>query len=533
MPSTRRSGAWPSAGTRPRLGAAIGTRNVSRSYVVSTSTRVAQAGRVISAARGDAVEYGHPDVHQHDVGEGSPHGLDRLAPVGRPARRQSSHRERSSTISSPERTRSWSSATTTRDRRRHGRATGGGRVELETAVDGTPWLSLPAEESHALGDPHPGRGRLRTRPRPLLGLVALVSTGRPWVAQPGGSRAVWSVPYLSAFVSASCTIRYADTSTPPRTRGASHSGTSRSMVSPLARNAATRAGQVGQPRRGSRPSRRRRHAARAAAGRSRRSPRRPVSATSASSVVGTVGVLVHEVLRCCCLDDHGADGMGDDVVHVAGDAVALVANRLAADQLLPFLQQLLLVREATRDPAEDVRRRDERQHEDHVRDVVVAGVGERVVRQHQHEEGGDPDQTAEVGQPAAEGVDADGHDPGSAWRARRAAAPKYGISNRSSDGVMANTIGWRRRPTSSVHATSSSRTPSLHPSYRSETSSSDTDDRDAGGDQDVPPVESGEHSSNVGPSGVAVSQPRGGDRFDRGVDDVGLLPFLASKQDER
>ena len=200
-------------------------------------------------------------------------------------------------------------------------------------------------------------------PRPLLGLVASIDRASDVAAR--RSRAVRSLPYLSALVSASCTIRYADTSTPADSvrQRLGHLEIDGESARPERRH---QAGQVGEPGR-----RFEAELVGVVTQHVQQSARLGDRATAGVGDIGehafgTVGVLVHEVLRGCRLDDHGADGVGDDVVHVASDAVALVAHRLAADQLLPFLQQLLLVGEATRDPAEDVRRRDQRQHEDHV-----------------------------------------------------------------------------------------------------------------------------------------------------------------------
>ena len=253
-----------------------------------------------------------------------------------------------STISSPERTRSWSSATTTL-RRRHGPT---GRLAVSSnRPSRTPVAQLPAEERHPLGDPHqpeaapagpaPAAPRVGDHDRDPHGRA------RHRAAAPFGRRcsaARWSAP---PGPSGTPTRRL------PRQPAETVSVRSRSTARPLARNPPTRPGRSASPGPGAAPARRPRRGSRAAAARSPRardgrSPRRR------RAPLGAVGVAAHQVLRGRGLHDHGADGVRDDVVQLARDAVPLGTHRLAPDQFLALLEQHLLVGEPTGDPAEDV-----------------------------------------------------------------------------------------------------------------------------------------------------------------------------------
>ena len=192
-----------------------------------------------------------------------PHGLDRLAPVG--GQRDDIEPASGQHHLGPERTRSWSSATTTLIAAVMAAT---GRLAVSSnRPSRTPWLSCPPRRATRSAIPTRPRPA-PDPPRPLLGLVA--SIDRASVVAARRSRAVWSAAVPQRV--GQCFLhdpvrRHVDARGQPRQR-LGHLEIDGESARPERRHQPARSASPGA---GSRPSRRRRHAARAAAGPSRRS----------------------------------------------------------------------------------------------------------------------------------------------------------------------------------------------------------------------------------------------------------------------
>ena len=125
--------------------------------------------------------------------------------------------------------------------------------------------------------------------------------------------------------------------------------------------------------------------------------------------LGLVRVGTHQVLGGGRLHHHRAHRVRDDVVQLAGDPVAFGAHGLTLDQLLTVLDQCLLHRHPQHHPPEDVRRHDQRRHEEDVADVVLAGIDGQVLDEERQPDQTEADQATQVGDPAAQRVDRDPH----------------------------------------------------------------------------------------------------------------------------
>ena len=256
----------------------------------------------------------------------------------------------SSTIRSPERTRSWSSAITTLVI-----ASPAGRV---AASSNRPSHAAVARACRRAGET---RSAEAAQPEPRA------HRGRPDAARVGGpdGHAVAGAAHLEGGGATAVPQRVGERllarSGRPRRRSRraaapARSSTDRSTSSPSARNSSTSRSRSATPGAGASPSSSASSRITCSSRPVSTSARRPVSATSRSTRSARVGVGAHEVLRGRRLHDHGADRVGDDVVQLARDPVPLGAHRLARDQLLALLEQRLLGGEPPHQPAEDVRR---------------------------------------------------------------------------------------------------------------------------------------------------------------------------------
>ena len=170
-------------------------------------------------------------------------GPRRPPPGRRPRCRPPRSRGPPAPAASPDRTRSWSSATTTRGHGGHRRGQRDRPPRPRTGRRVRPVAERAAEQRHPLGHAQQAESRAACRvPGPIA-----VGAPDPQRRRPRSSTRQRGRPSacFSALVSASCTTRYADTSTPPG-GGAVGQVEPASTASPPSRNSLDQRGHVGE-----------------------------------------------------------------------------------------------------------------------------------------------------------------------------------------------------------------------------------------------------------------------------------------------